>query len=87
MYPELQGIHKSGIGKKTVEVSPDWLTSPPKTCVLLEPPDEKKIDGHLCVQIADNIFNEQVSKFEDDDVSKDHDQAKKSCNQGNAYCN
>ncbi|KAL2624767.1 hypothetical protein AAZV13_07G013700 [Glycine max] len=83
MYPELQGIHKSGIGKKTVEVSPDWLTSPPKTCVLLEPPDEKKIDGHLCVQIADNIFNEQVSKFEDDDVSNDHNQAKESCNQDN----
>ncbi|KAL5176371.1 hypothetical protein HKD37_08G022334 [Glycine soja] len=82
MYPELLGIHKSGIGKKTVEASPDWFTSPPKTCVLLEPPDEK-IDDHLCVQIADSILNEQVSKFEDDDVSKDHDQAKKSCNQDN----
>ncbi|TKY64442.1 hypothetical protein E2542_SST14339 [Spatholobus suberectus] len=83
MYPELLGIHrisKSGIGKKTVESSPDWLTSPPKTCVLLDPPDEK-IVNQSHVQITDNILNEQVSKFKDDGVSQDHNQAKKSCNQ------
>lgn len=83
MYPELLGIpsvSKPGIVKKTVEASPDWLTSPPKTCVLLLPPDEK-VDDQLCVQKADSISNEQVSKFKDDDVFQDHNQAKKSCNQ------
>lgn len=43
-YPELIGIqppHKLGNGKKGVETSPDWFMSPPKTCVLMEPPEEK----------------------------------------------
>ncbi|KAJ4718036.1 UDP-N-acetylglucosamine pyrophosphorylase [Melia azedarach] len=43
-YPELLGIRqacKSGIAKKDLEASPVWLFSPPKSCVLLEPPDEK----------------------------------------------
>ncbi|KAL2338025.1 hypothetical protein Fmac_012471 [Flemingia macrophylla] len=90
MYPELLGINgvsKVGIGKKTVEASPDWFTSPPKTCVLLEPPDEK-IDDHSLVQITGNILNEQVNKLkDDDDVSKDHNQAKKLCNQDLFICN
>ncbi|KAK7381692.1 hypothetical protein VNO80_00239 [Phaseolus coccineus] len=77
MYPELLGIcrdSKAGIGNKTVEASPDWFTSPPKTCVLLEPPDDN-IDDHLCVHITRNILNQQVGKFKDgdcDDVCKDH---------------
>ncbi|KAJ4718032.1 UDP-N-acetylglucosamine pyrophosphorylase [Melia azedarach] len=44
-YPEILGIRqacKSGIAKKDLEASPIWLFSPPKSCVLLEPPDEKK---------------------------------------------
>ncbi|XP_057977150.1 uncharacterized protein LOC131164172 [Malania oleifera] len=45
-YPELFGIqptHKLGIRKKEVEASPDWFMSPLKTCVLMEPPDEKPL--------------------------------------------
>lgn len=43
-YPELFGIqltHKSAIKRQDVEASLDWFFSPPKTCILMEPPDEK----------------------------------------------
>ncbi|CAJ1951083.1 unnamed protein product [Sphenostylis stenocarpa] len=86
MYPELLGIcrdSKAEVGKKTVEASPDWFTSPPKTCVLLEPPDDK-IDDRLCVHTTGNILDQQVGTFKDSDgadVPKDHNQAKKSRNQ------
>ncbi|XP_010267147.1 PREDICTED: uncharacterized protein LOC104604489 [Nelumbo nucifera] len=43
-YPELFGPHpphKWGIGRKEIEASPGWFLSPPKTCVLMEPPKEK----------------------------------------------
>ncbi|XP_022724240.1 uncharacterized protein LOC111280951 [Durio zibethinus] len=46
-YPELLGIqrtYKSGFGKKELESSPTWLFSPPKSCILLEPPGEKSLD-------------------------------------------
>ncbi|OWM76514.1 uncharacterized protein LOC116198498 [Punica granatum] len=42
-YPELLGIRqaqKLGLGKKDRESSPDWFCSPPKSCILMEPPDE-----------------------------------------------
>ncbi|KAF8407100.1 hypothetical protein HHK36_006225 [Tetracentron sinense] len=45
-YPELFGlqpIHKIGIGRKDVETSLDWFMSPPKTCVLMEPPNVKSL--------------------------------------------
>lgn len=93
-YPELLGIQqqrvpKSGIGKKTVEASPPWLTSPPKTCVLLGTPDEKslgleKADNDPCVRITKPILKQLDSKLKDG-VSKDHEQAQKTCNQGSAY--
>ncbi|XP_014516046.1 uncharacterized protein LOC106773807 [Vigna radiata var. radiata] len=76
-YPELLGIcrdSKAGIGNKTVEASPDWFTSPPKTCVLMEPPDDN-IDDRLCVHVAANLLNQQVGKCKDGDggdVCKDH---------------
>lgn len=47
-YPELLGIqkaYKSGYSKKQVEASPEWFMSPPKTCVILELPDEKTLDN------------------------------------------
>lgn len=90
-YPELLGIHqisKSCVGKKTMEASPYCFTSPLKTCVLLNPPDEKSMDlekgdNDSCVQTTDATVNQQTSKLEAD-VPKDHDQTKKSCNQGSA---
>lgn len=44
-YPELLGIRKDckSVVKKDLEASPDWLFSPPKSCVLLEPADEKPL--------------------------------------------
>lgn len=91
-YPELLGIHhipKSVIGKKTVEASPDWVLSPPKTCVLLEPPDEKsldleKADNDSCIlQITHSISKLQISNMKDD-LSKLRNQTTESCNQGSA---
>ncbi|KAJ4957634.1 hypothetical protein NE237_024745 [Protea cynaroides] len=43
-YPELFGpklTQKLEIGKQ-VEASPGWFISPPKTCVLMEPPDKRQ---------------------------------------------
>lgn len=90
-YPELLGLQKvskSGLGKKNVEASPAWLTSPPKTCVLLEPSDEtslelEKADNEPCIQITDSVLKQPVSKLKDD-ISKDRNQAKISCDQGSA---
>ncbi|GMI93770.1 hypothetical protein like AT4G12540 [Hibiscus trionum] len=47
-YPELRGIqrtHLPEIRKNEWESSPTWLFSPPKSCILLEPPDEKSLDN------------------------------------------
>ncbi|XVF24898.1 hypothetical protein REPUB_Repub13aG0167400 [Reevesia pubescens] len=47
-YPELLGIqriYRSGMGNKELESSPTWLFSPPKSCILLEPQDEKSLDN------------------------------------------
>ncbi|XP_059645242.1 uncharacterized protein LOC132286853 [Cornus florida] len=47
-YPELFGIkqaHELGNGKKVVEEFPDWFMSPFKTCVLMEPSDEKSLNN------------------------------------------
>ncbi|XVF74502.1 hypothetical protein PTKIN_Ptkin13bG0115600 [Pterospermum kingtungense] len=52
-YPELLGIqqtYKSGNGKKELESSPTWLFSPPKSCILLEPPSEKPF-GHVAIDM------------------------------------
>ncbi|GMI77970.1 hypothetical protein like AT4G12540 [Hibiscus trionum] len=47
-YPELRGIQRTRVPemrKKELESSPTWLFSPPKSCILLEPPDEKSPDN------------------------------------------
>ncbi|KAJ9190257.1 hypothetical protein P3X46_001480 [Hevea brasiliensis] len=66
-YPELMGIqqaYKSRMGKKELEASPNWIFSPPKTCVLLEPTDEKSVDtiatdNHL--PISAPVLNQQAN--------------------------
>ncbi|GER52659.1 hypothetical protein STAS_30121, partial [Striga asiatica] len=41
-YPELFGIKLNDLERKMVEEdSPDWIVSPPKTCVIMEPADQK----------------------------------------------
>ncbi|KAL0319307.1 UNVERIFIED_CONTAM: hypothetical protein Sangu_2086900 [Sesamum angustifolium] len=50
-YPELCGIKQNNSGHiKVAEDSPNWIVSPPKTCVIMEPPDEKlltNLDGNI----------------------------------------
>ncbi|KAK2654641.1 hypothetical protein Ddye_014497 [Dipteronia dyeriana] len=66
-YPELLGIRqacKSGIVKKELDASPDWLFSPPKSCVLLEPLDEESsenaaVDRNL--PITSSVLNMQTN--------------------------
>ncbi|KAL8466013.1 hypothetical protein ACS0TY_035214 [Phlomoides rotata] len=42
-YPELYGIKTENLQKRMVEeVSPNWGVSPPKTCVIMEPTDERQ---------------------------------------------
>ncbi|CAN6573387.1 unnamed protein product [Malus baccata var. baccata] len=62
-YPEL---------KNHVESSPEWCISPPKTCVLLDPHDEKSpnnanIDSQLLItgHLLDNHINFSISKEDD----------------------
>ncbi|XP_028778971.1 uncharacterized protein LOC114735441 [Neltuma alba] len=85
-YLELLGIQhisKSAAGKKTTEASPDWFMSPPKTCVLLEPPDEKPfglVKAEKGLQMTDAVItNKETNKLKDN-VFEDHGQTKKSCN-------
>ncbi|KAM4111110.1 hypothetical protein ACJW30_05G043100 [Castanea mollissima] len=87
-YPELlgiQGAYKPGIGKKKVEASPGWFVSPPKTCILLQPPDEKSLndvaDG--CQMPSSHVFNNQknLSFAKQDSVRCGVQQTSKSCNQ------
>ncbi|XP_065867332.1 uncharacterized protein [Euphorbia lathyris] len=64
-YPELLGIqwaYKSRMGKKDLEASPNWSFSPPKTCVLLEPSDEKPLDSSVTdndLPISVPVFNQK----------------------------
>ena len=88
-YPELlgiQGAYKPGIGKKKVEASPGWFVSPPKTCVLLQPPDEKSLNDAAdgCQMPSSHVFNNQkdLSFAKQDNVQCGVQQTSKSCNQG-----
>ncbi|EEF46382.1 uncharacterized protein LOC8273777 [Ricinus communis] len=74
-YPELLGIQracdKPNVGKKEFETSPGWLFSPPKTCVLLEPPDEKSpdtiaVDHRLSITAPDSNQQIKLSLFKED---------------------
>ncbi|XVF26850.1 hypothetical protein REPUB_Repub14bG0054900 [Reevesia pubescens] len=88
-YPELLGIqrtYKSEIGKKELESSPTWLFSPPKSCILLEPPDEKSLDNVATdhpLPITCALDQEtEVSLLKGNDVT-DAWQQKKTINQDN----
>ncbi|KAL8098926.1 hypothetical protein AgCh_031588 [Apium graveolens] len=52
-YPELVGIklgHEFGNGRKIVEASPVWCMSPPKTCIVMEPPEDKMLNTTSSLQ-------------------------------------
>ncbi|GMY34368.1 UDP-N-acetylglucosamine pyrophosphorylase [Fagus crenata] len=96
-YPELLGIqqaYKPGIGKKKVEASPGWFVSPPKTCVLLKPPDEKSLNNAAdgCQMPLSRVYNQQInlSFAKEDNFQCGVQQTSKSCNQeplgGNLAC-
>lgn len=92
-YPELLGIqqaYKPGIGKKKAETSPDWFVSPPKTCVLLNPPDEKSLKNAAddCqIPATSHVFNQQMNSIlsKEDGVQCGFLQTNKYCNQGIVY--
>lgn len=67
-YPELFGIqltHKSAINRRDVEASLDWFFSPPKTCILMEPPDEKFITNPAGCDLFSNndVCDEQPANM------------------------
>ncbi|KAK4754027.1 hypothetical protein SAY87_002131 [Trapa incisa] len=68
-YPELLGIkqaQKLGMGKKERESSPDWFFSPPKSCVLMEPPrgNNEEADILLTKVIRTQDNNQRTQKQE-----------------------
>ncbi|KAL6496995.1 hypothetical protein OROGR_028924 [Orobanche gracilis] len=71
-YPELLGIKIANFDKRTVEEdSPDWIVSPPKTCVVMEPGDEKlltNLSGGGLTQQDDMTAVKKV-EYEDDHVT------------------
>ncbi|KAK5826842.1 uncharacterized protein LOC108459651 [Gossypium arboreum] len=61
-YPELLGIQrtlKSEFEKKELDSSPMWLFSPPKSCILLEPPDEKSLHNVATDHNLSSAINQQ----------------------------
>lgn len=67
-YPDFLGIrvdYNYGNRKQAVEESPNWLLSPPKTCVLMEPPDKEPLDttftGHQLPKFA-SISKQMMDK-------------------------
>ncbi|XP_011038576.1 PREDICTED: uncharacterized protein LOC105135412 isoform X1 [Populus euphratica] len=89
-YPELLGIqraYKSRMGIKDLESSPNWSFSPPKTCVVLEPPVEKSLDIHLVdhhLKVHAPVLNQQTNSTlsKECNVQGDCHQIKKPCNGG-----
>ncbi|XP_039026022.1 uncharacterized protein LOC120159502 [Hibiscus syriacus] len=88
-YPELRGIQPTfvpEIRKKELESSPTWLFSPPKSCILLEPPDEKSLDKvgtdhHL--RIISDLNQQPDMVFSKQNGVTDACQESKTINQGN----
>lgn len=78
-YPELLGIRrracKSGIVKQELDSSPDWLFSPPKSCVLLEPLDEKSQENAA-------LDHESPSNEKENNAHTGCHQLKASCHPG-----
>ncbi|KAL5822716.1 hypothetical protein ACOSQ4_020616 [Xanthoceras sorbifolium] len=88
-YPELLGIRqacKSGIVKKELEASPDWLFSPPKSCILLEPLDEKPLENAAVdhnMPITSSVLNMQTNPSP---LKQKGNDVQTGCNQINTSC-
>lgn len=88
-YPDFLGINfgKEYISKrKVVEESPNWLTSPPKSCVLMEPPDDKilsraDIDKPLTKGVPTLPKEQNLLSVKENDVQGDPF-TKTTCKQG-----
>ncbi|XP_042488903.1 uncharacterized protein LOC122069037 [Macadamia integrifolia] len=69
-YPELFGTkltHKQEIGRQ-VEASPAWFISPPKTCVLMEPPDKRlSINPAMKEDLSKIVFGEDKHHISEKD--------------------
>lgn len=84
-HPETFGTEPSqklGNGKKVTEEWSNWSMSPPKTCILMEPSDEKLLNNAAtdCV----NQHNQQINLFSMTENGTQGGQSltNKSCNQG-----
>ncbi|XP_043697471.1 uncharacterized protein LOC122648304 [Telopea speciosissima] len=86
-YPELFGTkltHKQEIGRQ-VEASPAWFISPPKTCVLMEPPDKRlSINPATKGDLSKSVFGENKHHIsaKDQDMQWEHQLTKRSGYQG-----
>lgn len=62
-YPELYGINKENMQKKVAaEDSPNWIVSPPKTCVLMDPSNDallKKRHDNCLPLITTTVSNQE----------------------------
>ncbi|XP_017255059.1 uncharacterized protein LOC108224836 isoform X2 [Daucus carota subsp. sativus] len=59
-YPELVGIklaHQFGNGRKLVEASPVWCMSPPKTCIVMEPPEGKTLSTTTSLEFPTTTYS------------------------------
>jgi hypothetical protein len=75
------------MGIKDLESSPNWSFSPPKTCVVLEPPVEKSLDIHVAdhhLKVHAPVLNQQTNSTlsKECDVQGGCHQIKKPCNGG-----
>ncbi|KAH6782323.1 hypothetical protein C2S52_000948 [Perilla frutescens var. hirtella] len=58
-YPELYGINKDNLHKKMeAGDSPNWIVSPPKTCVIMDPSNEPLLKNR-----SDNCLHEEGDFF------------------------
>ncbi|KAL3632960.1 hypothetical protein CASFOL_025944 [Castilleja foliolosa] len=75
-YPELFGIRINNVEKRMVEEedSPDWMVSPPKTCVIMEPADEKLLEivSSNCLAPKSSALVCEQDKDEHGVVTKTH---------------
>lgn len=89
-YPERQGIklgNNCGNRRNTVEESPYRLMSPPKTCVLMEPPDDNLLtnaSSYYALPGVGSALSRGANLFsmKQNDLQGGHSLANKTCKQG-----
>ncbi|KAM7254505.1 hypothetical protein ACFE04_003885 [Oxalis oulophora] len=88
-FPELLGFQKTykpEAVKQDLDTSPNWLFSPPKSCVLFEPPNKKSVANvpnlqNLPVTSCFPSQQDSLSELKEDNIQVTCHQTKESCNQ------